>query len=259
MNERLRGDAPVTRPYPVDVARRDLDAESVPVGGGLEAFDTPEALQINRARLGHLASLGLPLQGRTVLDVGCGVGHLAQFFVARDCRVVGVDGRGENIASLQERYAGLTAHLLDLEIEPLTPLGSFEVVFCYGLLYHLANPVGGLRSMAAVCQDLLLLETIVCDHRDPVTVLADEPRVHNQALSRVGNRPSPAFVVMALNRVGFPFVYGPRTPPDHPDFQFDWKNDLATARDGNNLRCIFVASRRTIENDQLMPLLRDAV
>lgn len=241
--------------YPVQVARRDLVAEAIPTGGGLETFDIPAALEINGARMGHLGSLGLPLDGRSVLDVGSGVGHLAQFFVERKCRVLCVDGRDENITSLQQRYPGLDARRVDLEMEPLAPLGRFDVVFCYGLLYHLANPVGGLRSMASVCDDLLLLETMVCDHALPLSVLADEPRVHNQALGRVGSRPSPAYVVMALNRVGFPFVYGPRTPPDHPDFRFSWRNDLAVARDGANLRCIFVASRRALAHDSLVDLL----
>src|SRR5262245_54746689 len=87
-------------PYPVAIRHRDVGAEPLPVGGGVECFDTPAALAINRARLEHLASLGLPLAGKRVLDAGCGVGHLAQFFRERGCEVVCVDGREENIASL---------------------------------------------------------------------------------------------------------------------------------------------------------------
>jgi SAM-dependent methyltransferase len=227
----------------------------VPPGSGVEAFDTPAALAINGARLEHLASLGLPLDGRRVLDVGCGVGHLAQFFVMRGCSVLAVDGRAENLQSLRARHPRLECRLVDLDREPLSPFGRFEVVFCYGLLYHLENPLAGLRSMAAACDDLLLLETLVCDSALPAMVLVDEPRVHNQALGQLGNRPSPGFVAMALNRVGFPFVYGAREPPDHPDFRFQWRNDLSISRGTNNLRCVFVASRRAIDNPRLVPLL----
>lgn len=243
------------RPYPVSVRHRDLDGEPVPPGGGIEVFDTPAALEINRARLGHLASLELPLTRRSVLDVGCGPGHLAQFFVERDCSVVCVDGREENVTDLRSRYPGLTARVLNVETEPLAPLGAFDVVFCYGLLYHLENPLAGLRNMGSVCRDLLLLESLVCDHAEPVNVLADEPRVSNQALGQLGTRPSPAYVAMALDRIGFPHVYAPRTPPDHPDFRFEWRNDLSISRGPHNIRCIFVASRREISNPRLAPLV----
>jgi len=60
---------------------------------------------------------------------------------------------------------------------------------------------------------------------------------------------------MALNRVGFPCIYAPREPPQHPDFRFEWRNDLSIARGGRNLRCIFVASRHRLDNPQLVPLL----
>lgn len=55
-------------------------------GTGVECFDTTEALAINRARLDHLDSLCLALHGKRVLDVGCGVGHLADFLKGRAAR-----------------------------------------------------------------------------------------------------------------------------------------------------------------------------
>ena len=43
-------------------------------------FLQPEALALNEARLRHLASLGLLLEGKTVLEVGAGIGLLTHFF-----------------------------------------------------------------------------------------------------------------------------------------------------------------------------------
>ena len=223
---------------------------------GAGVFDSPDALAINTARMAHLESLGLPIAGRSVLDVGGGVGHLAQFFVERGCKVMCVEGREENITDLRSRYPGLEAHLANVEADSLSRFGMFEIVFCYGLLYHLENPLAGLRNMASVSGDLLLLETMVTDHSEPVARLADEPNATpNQSLGRFGMRPSPAFVAMALNRMGFPFIYAPKTPPDHPDFRFDWTNRLDCSRDGHLLRCIFVASRRELANSTLRPVL----
>ena len=73
---------------------------------------------------------------------------------------------------------------------------------------------------------------------------------------RPGLRPSPSFVAMALNRVGFPFVYAPRRAPDHEDFAFERRGNLDTRRDGHNLRCVFLGSKAALSLDGLEPLVR---
>lgn len=239
--------------YPVTVSPPPQPGP--PPRGGVENFDQDEAISINRARLAHLESLGLPIAGRTVLDIGCGVGHLAQYFVSQQCKVVCADAREANIASLRQRYPGLDALALDVETAPLSRLGRFDIVFCYGLLYHLENPIAALRNIESVCDDLLLLETVVSDHRYPVLRLDEETSAFSQALRGVASRPSPSFVVLVLSRIGFRHIYAPAIPPAHPDFIFTWKNDLAFSRDGHLLRCIFVASRRKLDNPRLVPIL----
>ncbi len=239
----------------ISILHRPFASEPLPEGGGTETFDTPEAVALNRARLAHLQSLGLPLSNRSVLDVGCGVGHLAQFFLKQNCRVVCLDGRAENVDSLRTRYPGLEAHVVNVESD-LSRFGRFDIVLCYGLLYHLENPIAGLRNIAAICSELLLLETIVCDHRLPVLLLDDETKTYSQGLRGLGCRPSPSYVVMCLDRIGFPFVYGPKVPPDHPDFRFDWRNTLEWRREGHLLRSVFIASAREIESDSLVRLVR---
>src|SRR5690242_8285275 len=238
--------------YPMSNIRDTLPAG----GGGLGVFDSPDALQINRARMEHLDSLQLPLAGKRVLDAGCGVGHLARYFVDRGCQVTCVDARQDNIDSLRSRYPDVTAHVVNVETDSLLALGQFDIVFCYGLLYHLENPVAALRNFSHVCGGILLLETVITDHREPILQLSDEPaETPNQALGGFAGRPSPAFVAMALTRAGFRYVYAPRHPPEHPDFQFKWQNDLAFSRNGHLLRCIFVASRQLQDNAALSLLV----
>ena len=85
----------------------------------------------------------------------------------------------------------------------------------------------------------------------------DEPLTSNQALKGLGCRPSPGYVVLMLNRIGFPFVYAPKIPPLHQDFQFKWKGNIDVWRDGHPLRCIFVASRTKLQNPNMVNLLED--
>lgn len=248
---------PQQLPYPVDIRRRNYKSEAIRRHGGLEVFDAPNAVAINQARMANLEAMGLPLAGKRVLDVGCGVGHLAARLVKMGSTVVCVDGRETNIASLRTRYPFLEAHVVNVETEPLSRFGRFHVVFSYGLLYHLENPLQSLRNMESVCDELLLLETIICDHQLPVVRVEDESTDVNQALGGIAGRPSPHYVVLALSRVGFPYVYAPVTPPEHEDFRFEWLNNLDCSRDGHNLRCIFVASRNELKNSSLVSLLRD--
>lgn len=243
-------------PYPVQVKRRRYEDEYVRKRGGVQVFDTPEALRLNAARIAHLESLGLPLKGKRALDLGCGVGHLAIRLQQMGCSMVCVDGREQNIASLKERYPQLEAHVGDVE-QDLSRFGRFDIVFSYGLLYHLENPLKSIRNMAAVCEDLLLLETMVSDHTLPLVRIEDESTDFNQAMAGLAGRPTPHYVVLGLNRAGFEHVYAPVTPPEHEDFRFEWKDDLACVRDGHPLRCVFVASRTELKNPRLVSLLKD--
>lgn len=220
----------------------------------MESFDTHAALQINEARLTHLASLDLPIDGRRVLEVGAGVGRLTGFFVDRGCSVVVTEARPENVSELRRRLPTIDARQADVE-ESLEDVGRFDVVFCYGVLYHLESPLRALRNMAAVCDDLLLIETMVCDSRDAVLRLEDETRSANQALRGLAHRPSPSYLAIALNRVGFDHVYAATDPPDHPDYRFTWLDNMDTARHGSLLRGVFVASRRPLQKGGLTSLL----
>ncbi|OGW82668.1 MAG: hypothetical protein A3C47_00570 [Omnitrophica bacterium RIFCSPHIGHO2_02_FULL_51_18] len=222
---------------------------------GAEAFEDEDAKYIDSARIEHLENLMLPIDGKRVLDVGCGVGHWSDFFLNKNCALVSVDARPENINIFRSHHPSTESHVLNVETTSLSPLGFFDIVFCYGLFYHLENPVMALRNMAAVCKEMLLLETLVMDYNLPLSRVVNESLSANQALRGIGHRPTPSYVVFLLNKEGFEKIYTPKMPPCHPDFTFEWRNNMDTTRDGNNLRCIFVASKNKLENENLTNIL----
>lgn len=244
-------------PYRVDVRRLDRSAAAAEPEQRGEVFETDLAKTINAARLEHLEWMGLPVEGRTILDVGSGPGHLAQWFRRRGCRVTCMDARRQNIERMHELYPGGEGVVAGAEEPfPFAPL-SFDIVFCYGLLYHVESPWPVIRNMERVGREMLLLETLVSDRTDLSVKAIPEPKSYNQAVAGVGCRPSPAWVTFALNRAGFDHVYAPAEAPGHPDFQFEWRDDGSDWRDGHPIRCIFVASRRRIESPKLVPLLAE--
>ncbi len=117
-------------------------------GSGLSNFFSTPYQVHNRARLAHLESLRLPLANRRVLELGSGPGDHTGFYVQRGCAVVSVDARQDCLDVLKQRYPGAKAELCDLnDPAALGPLGSFEVIHCYGILYHLVVSISGIEMV----------------------------------------------------------------------------------------------------------------
>ena len=214
-------------------------------------FHAPMASAINQARQSHLGSLGLDLRDKKVLEVGAGIGLHTPFFVERGCTATVTDGRPENVAEIARRLPNVRTAVVDLERdEPLTHLGRFDIVYCYGLLYHLGNPEMSLRRIAEVCDGLLLLETAVSPGRHDELLLVSDPDYFNQAVSGVGCRPTRLWVLNRL-KVLFGHAYIPKTQPDHVDFPSDWQKPPIQVM----YRSIFVGSRTPL----VLPTLGDSV
>lgn len=191
----------------------------------------------------HLASLGLPLAGRSVLEVGAGIGDHTGFFADRGCSVLTTEGRPENLAILRERYPTADARLLNLDAPDEHAVKASSIVYCYGVLYHLARPAEAIAFLAKHTDYLLLLETCVSPGDDEtVNVVFEDKQVASQAISGVGCRPTRSWVQAQL-RLHFPHVYMSVTQPWHEDFPTDWNFEPNPER---NYRCVFVASREPL-------------
>jgi FkbM family methyltransferase len=202
-------------------------------------FLEPDALGINAARQQHLASLGLDLDNKLVLEVGAGIGLHTGFFEERGCDILATDGNPLNVAEMLRRFPQRKLGVLDLDRPAgLDALGMFDIVYCYGALYHLRDPEGALARLAAICSGQILLETIVMPGEFSELHRVAEPLTPNQGLHGSGTRPTRPWVMSALRR-HFGHAYTTLDQPDFPDFITDWQ---LIAHPGN-LRAIFVGSK----------------
>lgn len=219
----------------------------------LSPFYSPDYQAHNAARLAHLASLGLPVENRTVLEAGSGPGDHTGFYLERGCRVLSTDARRECLDALQKRYPQAEVAVVDWNFPP-EDLGVFEVVHCYGILYHLQYPQQALDALARACQDFMVLETCVAPGPSNQLVIGrEDQRNPTQSFTGWACRPTRLWVFEQL-RQRFPFVYATRTQPNHQEFPTDWSLPY---RIEQLIRAVFVASRRELALDTLTAELPD--
>lgn len=215
-------------------------------------FDQPGSIAINKARMEHLASLGLDLEGKSVLEVGSGVGELTSFFEEHRCRIIATDARATNVAENLRRHPHRKVEVADLTVPGShDTYGRFDVVFCYGTLYHLPDPALTIRDLSAVCSGIMLLETCVNRADNGEINPKQEPAsALDQSFRGMGCRPARNWVFQELLKY-FSHVYVTKTQPDHAQFPLQWP----VGNPEQNCRSVFVASRTALKSDLLLPFL----
>jgi len=131
---------------------------------------------------------GGSLKRKRVLDLGCNAGFWSLQAVEAGCDyVLGIDGRQMHVDQANlvfetkniepSRYEFRRQDIFDLD---RSALGRFDVVFCFGLLYHLSKHIDLLELISSVNTDLLMIDTLITDRPDPVLEIRheslDEPR-----------------------------------------------------------------------------------
>jgi len=110
--------------------------------------------EINPLRLGWIEAIA-SLAGRTVLDVGCGGGILAEAMAAKGAQVTGIDlsEKPLGVARLHLAESGLPVRYESASAEDYAERhpGAFDVVTCMELLEHVPEPA----STVAACARLL--------------------------------------------------------------------------------------------------------
>ncbi|MGV7092528.1 bifunctional 2-polyprenyl-6-hydroxyphenol methylase/3-demethylubiquinol 3-O-methyltransferase UbiG [Siccibacter turicensis] len=110
--------------------------------------------RINPLRLGYISERAGGLFGKTVLDVGCGGGILAESMAREGATVTGLDMGAEplQVARLHALESGVKVDYVQRTVEEhaaLNPAG-YDVVTCMEMLEHVPDPQSVVRACAAL-------------------------------------------------------------------------------------------------------------
>jgi SAM-dependent methyltransferase len=179
-----------------------------------ESLNTSRAAVVTRL----LSELKDKLSLRTAIDVGCGFGYFSGLLDSLGLEVTAVDGREENVEECRRRFPKIPFHWCNVEDPAILRLGKFDLVLCFGLLYHLENPFLAIRHLRALATKLLLAESVIFPGSEPVMGLVEEGHLEDQSLNYAAFYPTEACLTKTMYKAGFGSVYRVRKMPDHPDF-----------------------------------------
>jgi len=115
--------------------------------------DSKTLHQINPLRL-QLIDETIGLQGKKILDVGCGGGILSESMALKGAHVTGIDLSKALIdtADLHSLESGVDIHYQQLSVEELAQQqpASFDCVTCMELLEHVPDPIAIIQACATL-------------------------------------------------------------------------------------------------------------
>ena len=110
--------------------------------------------QINPLRLDWISQL-CPLNGKHVLDVGCGGGILADSMARKGAKVVGIDLaskplRVAELHALEANTPNVSYREISAEDLAIKSPATFDVVTCMEMLEHVPDPASVVRACATL-------------------------------------------------------------------------------------------------------------
>jgi len=110
---------------------------------------------INPLRLSWLKSF-VNIEGKNVLDVGCGGGILAESMAQSGANTTGIDlsEKALKVADLHALEVGARVHYRSIAVEALAEeqAEQYDVVTCMEMLEHVPDPASVVRACAKLCK-----------------------------------------------------------------------------------------------------------
>jgi 2-polyprenyl-3-methyl-5-hydroxy-6-metoxy-1,4-benzoquinol methylase len=140
-----------------------LDARGRRFGKQASANKRSTPQQIPDRRIAEL-NRRFPLNGLSVLEVGCFEGVHTIALAGYGARVIGIDSRIENVAKTMVRTwsFGFNATVFRCDVEQdadLALIPPIDITHHIGVLYHLVEPVSHLKKLLARTRKAIVLDT----------------------------------------------------------------------------------------------------
>jgi SAM-dependent methyltransferase len=154
----------------------------------------PELMDVHRTRLElmeapirHVLSVAGP--GARVIDLACNEGWFSHRMLEWGASyVLGIDIRPQVIrrAELIRAHLDIPSDRLELRCCDVfdlnvSELGSFDVVLCLGLIYHLENPIGALRIARALTRSICVIESQLTKQSEPIVLGNGQSDVYEES------------------------------------------------------------------------------
>jgi 2-polyprenyl-6-hydroxyphenyl methylase/3-demethylubiquinone-9 3-methyltransferase len=112
--------------------------------------------EINPLRLGHIERLVGGLDGKRIVDVGCGGGILAEAMARRGALVTGID-LGEKPIKVAQLHALESGTHVDYRLQSAESMadeqpGAFDVVTCMEMIEHVPEPASTIAACARMAR-----------------------------------------------------------------------------------------------------------
>ena len=153
-----------TQDLRAEISKHPYWFHRIDLGGGVA---TPGRSNPLMRKLPHF---GLPddLTGKRVLDIGCAEGFFSFEAERRGAKEVVAIDNGESPGNNATRFKlcadalGSNIAIRVVSVYELNPeeWGTFDIVFFFGVLYHLTDQVTALERIASVTDGMLLLQTL---------------------------------------------------------------------------------------------------
>jgi tRNA (mo5U34)-methyltransferase len=189
-----------------------------------EGIITPGYTSLEVLRASADAFFNMPLNGKSVLDIGCYDGFYsfealrrgAAHVLAADHFMWHTDPRCREAFELARSRIAPDLPDIDIDVPDMSQerVGTFDIVLFAGVLYHLRNPFLGIERVAPLVGETMILETHLDAFSEPRPAMIFYPtdEQNNDRSNWWG--PNPACVEAMLKDVGFSRV----VHKDHPVF-----------------------------------------
>jgi hypothetical protein len=158
--------------------------------------------------------------GKSLLELGCGHGHIGNNFHQLGANVTSSDARVEHLNKVNKIYPHLKTIVIDADKD--LNINKYDIIVHWGLLYHLKNIEEHIKQISTKC-NVLLIETEVSDSDDTDFYIETQENGYDQAFNKIGIRPSPTYVEKLLINNGFNIKII-NDPILNADFhKYDWK------------------------------------